>query len=386
MKFFHLSDLHIGKQLHHYNMSAEQTDILQQILALAAKELPDAVLLAGDIYDTPVPSAESVAIFDKFLTGLSEITPQITILMIAGNHDSARRLSFANNILEKHGVHIAGLPPMQPEEHLKCVTLSDEYGEVDFYLLPFTKPSYVRKVFEEEITGYDMAVRRVLERETIDTSKRNVLVSHQFYTASGKAPEVSDSEVHMAGGIENVDVSVLEPFDYAALGHIHRPQWMGKEIYRYCGTPLSYSVSEASEEKSVTVVELGAKGSEPLIRKLPLEPLRQVRKLSGTLEEILNDTQAEWNHDFVSITLTDDVEAYRPKERLEERFDHILEIRVDNARTRKMLAFSGEKVELKSPYEAFQSFFGEMNGREMTEEESRLIQTVINRQKEMEDA
>ena len=386
MKFFHLSDLHIGKQLHHYNMSAEQTDILQQILALAAKELPDAVLLAGDIYDTPVPSAESVAIFDKFLTGLSEVTPQITILMIAGNHDSARRLSFANNILEKHGVHIAGLPPMQPEEHLKCVTLSDEYGEVDFYLLPFTKPSYVRKVFEEEITGYDMAVRRVLERETIDTSKRNVLVSHQFYTASGKAPEVSDSEVHMAGGIENVDVSVLEPFDYAALGHIHRPQRMGKEIYRYCGTPLSYSVSEASEEKRVTVVELGAKGSEPLIRKLPLEPLRQVRKLSGTLEEILNDTQAEWNHDFVSITLTDDVEAYRPKERLEERFDHILEIRVDNARTRKMLAFSGEKVELKSPYEAFQSFFGEMNGREMTEEESRLIQTVINRQKEIEDA
>lgn len=385
MKFFHLSDLHIGKQLHHYNMSAEQTDILQQILLLARQEMPDAVLIAGDIYDTPVPSAESVAIFDRFLTELSAITPEITILVIAGNHDSARRLSFANNILEKHGVYIEGLPPMQPEEHVKCVTLSDEEGEVDFYLLPFTKPSYVRKVFDEEITGYDMAVRKLLERETIDTSKRNVIVSHQFYTASGMAPEMSDSEVHMAGGIENVDVSVLEPFDYAALGHIHRPQRMGKEIYRYCGTPLSYSVSEALDEKSVTVVELGAKGGEPVIRKLPLEPLRQVRKLTGTLEKILTDTPEEWNHDFVSITLTDDIEAYRPKEQLEERFDHILEIRVDNARTRKMLAFSGEKVELQSPYDAFQSFFYEMNGREMTAEESSLIQTVINMQKEMED-
>lgn len=385
MKFFHLSDLHIGKQLHHYNMSAEQTDILQQILEMAERELPDAVVLAGDIYDTPVPSAESVAIFDKFLTGLCAITPQITIFMIAGNHDSARRLSFANNILEKHGVYIAGLPPMQPDEHLKCVTLSDEYGEVAFYLLPFTKPSYVRKVFDEEITGYDMAVRKLLEREPVDTAKRNVLVSHQFYTASGKSPELSDSEVHMAGGIENVDVSVLEPFEYAALGHIHRPQRMGKENYRYCGTPLSYSVSEALDEKSVTVVELGAKGSAPLIRSLPLVPLRQVRRLTGTLEEILADTKEEWNHDFVSITLTDEVEAYRPKERLEERFDHILEIRVDNARTRQMLAFSGEKVELKSPYEAFATFFGEMNGREMTAEESSLIQTVINRQKEMKD-
>lgn len=260
MKFFHLSDLHIGKQFYHYNMNAEQRDILSQIVALAEREKPDAVVLAGDIYDSPIPSAEAVSVFDSFLTALSSIEPQIAVLVIAGNHDSARRIDFASSILEKHKVHIAGMPPVREEEHLKKVTLTDAYGEVDFYLLPFTKPSYVRNLFEEEIPDYDTAVRKLIERETLDTGKRNVLVSHQFYTASGREPSTCDSEVRMVGGIENVDTAALLPFDYAALGHIHRPQKMGKPEYRYCGTPLQYSISEAQDEKSVTVVTLLEKG------------------------------------------------------------------------------------------------------------------------------
>lgn len=378
MKFFHLSDLHIGKQLYHYHMGAEQRMILAQIVELAEREKPDAVILAGDIYDSPVPSAEAVSIFDKFLTDLCETLPKTAVFVIAGNHDSARRLDFASSILAKHRVHIAGLPPMRAEEKIKRVTLADGYGEVDFYLLPFVKPSYVRAVFEEEIPDYDTAVRKLLEREEIDDTKRNVIISHQFYTAGGQKPEICESETHMVGGIENVDVAVLGAFDYAALGHIHRSQKMGREIYRYCGTPLQYSVSEAGNEKSVTMVTLREKGKEPQIETIPLKPLRNVRKLVGTLAEITDSADETLRHDFVSVTLTDEVEVYQPKAYLEEYFDHILEIRIDNARTRKLLDFEEEEQESLHPYEAFVRFFAEMNGRELTEEEEVLLRQVTN--------
>ena len=196
MKLFHLSDLHIGKQLHHYNLAAEQREMLAQIVALAESGHPDAILIAGDIYDTPVPSAEAVSVFDTFLSALCEIEPQIAVMIIAGNHDSARRIDFASSILAKHEVYIAGLPPMQEGETIRRVTLADGYGEVDFYLLPFVKPGYVRKLFDEEIKGYDMAVRRLIEREEIDPARRNVILSHQFYTAGGKEPATCDSEIH----------------------------------------------------------------------------------------------------------------------------------------------------------------------------------------------
>lgn len=382
MKIFHLSDLHIGKQLHHYNMIAEQRDILKQIVALTEREHPDAVVIAGDIYDVPVPSAEAVTVFDEFLSALNEIKPQIAVLVIAGNHDSARRIDFASSILEKHAVHIAGMPPVKCEEQMKKVTLSDKYGEVHFYLLPFLKPGYVRRLFDEEITSYDMAVQKVIERENVDESARNVLVSHQFYTAGGVAPKTCESEIRVVGGIENVDTKILERFDYAALGHIHRAQKMGRDENRYCGTPLQYSVSEAGEEKGITVVELKEKGKKPVISTLPLKPMRQVRRLEGTLDEILSGATEESRQDYVSIVLTDEVEPYQPKERLEANFDYILEIRIDNARTRKLLDFSEEEVENLSPYEAFAAFFAEMNGRKMTEEEDSVIRETINRETE----
>ena len=375
MKFFHLSDLHIGKQLHHYNLCGEQRRILSQIVELAERERPDAVVIAGDIYDVSVPSAEAVSVFDHFLTELCAIEPQIPVLFIAGNHDSAKRIDFARDILARSRLYIAGMPPVTEEEHIKKVTLSDEFGEVDFYLLPFVKPGYVRAVFEEEITSYDMAVRKLIEREEVDRSKRNVIVSHQFYTASGKEPEITDSETHLVGGIENVDIAALDMFEYAALGHIHRAQKVGRETARYSGTPLPYSVSEADDNKCITVVELKEKGSEPQITKLLLEPVHHVRKLVGTLEEVLQKT--EWSEDYVSITLTDEIEAFRPKERLEEVFSRILEIRIDNSRTRKLLDIQTEEVEAENPFEAFEHFFSEMNGRAMSEEERALMTDVF---------
>ena len=382
MKFFHLSDLHIGKQLYHYSLLADQEHILKQIVEAAREELPDAVLIAGDIYDVPVPSGEAVALFDSFLSSLNDIVPQIPVLLIAGNHDSARRIDFASSILAKHDVYIAGMPPVQPEESIKKVTLTDDHGEVDFYLLPFVKPSYVRKLFDEEIKNCDLAVKKLLERENIDPSRRNVLVSHQFYTAGSSAPETSDSEIHMVGGIENVDVMVLEPFTYAALGHIHKGQRIGKEQYRYCGSPLPYSVSEAGTEKSITIVELKEWGSAPEIRMYPLKPLRQVRKLTGTLEEILAEADEEMRGDFVSITLTDEVEAYHPKETLEEKFSRILEIRIDNERTRSILEFSEEPMQNTNPYEAFLTFFRDMNGRGMTGQEEKMLREVLQEETE----
>ena len=383
MKFFHLSDLHIGKQLHHYNMIAEQRDILGKIVALAEREKPDAVLIAGDVYDTPVPSAEAVSVFDEFLTALNDLEPEVTVCIIAGNHDSAKRIDFASDILAKHRVMIAGMPPVTREETIRKVSFFDAYGEVYIYLLPFVKPSYVRNLNDSDITTYDEAVRLVIERENIDTAKRNILVSHQFYTAAGREPETSDSEIRMVGGIENVDTAVLEPFDYAALGHIHRKQKIGRVQNRYCGTPLQYSVSEAGDEKTVTMVELLEKGSEPHITELPLTPMRRVRKMIGHLDGILNAAAEDNCHDYVSITLTDEVEAYQPKEKLEQVYDHILEIKIDNERTRKILEFSEEEVESLDPYDAFVTFFQEMNGREMTENEDNVILTVMNGEKEV---
>ena len=392
MKFFHLSDLHIGKQLHHYNMIAEQRDILGKIVALAEREKPDAVLIAGDIYDTPVPSAEAVSVFDEFLTALNDLEPEVTVCIIAGNHDSAKRIDFASDILAKHRVMIAGMPPVTREETIRKVSFFDAYGEVCIYLLPFVKPSYVRNLIDSDITTYDEAVRLVIERENIDTAKRNILVSHQFYIAAGREPETSDSEIRMVGGIENVDTAVLEPFDYAALGHIHRKQKIGRVQNRYCGTPLQYSVSEAGDEKTVTMVELLEKGSEPQIRRLPILCHPDVKRVRGTLEELklLSDTMEKMPDGsgradaYVSVVLTDEKEMYDFRERLEELFAHILEIRVDNERTRKRLEEEPEEKGAVTPFQAFASFYEAVRHCPMTEEQETILARMVEEAEEEE--
>ena len=383
MRIFHLSDLHIGLKLINRDLREDQEYILDPIIQKAAEKVPDAIVIAGDIYDKAVPSAEAVEVFDHFIGKLRNAVPDSVIMMISGNHDSAPRVNCFRSVLDRQKIYMIGIPPQTEEDHIEKVVLQDEYGPVNFYLLPFVKPSYVRNLNDSDITTYDEAVRLVIERENIDTAKRNILVSHQFYTAAGREPETSDSEIRMVGGIENVETADLKPYDYAALGHIHRKQKIGRVQNRYCGTPLQYSVSEAGDEKTVTMVELLEKGSEPHITELPLTPMRRVRKMIGHLDGILNAAAEDNCHDYVSITLTDEVEAYQPKEKLEQVYDHILEIKIDNERTRKILEFSEEEVESLDPYDAFVTFFQEMNGRAMTEDEDNVIRTVINGEKEV---
>ena len=382
MRFFHLSDLHIGKHLHYYNLKEDQMHILNEIISYAKEIHPEAIVIAGDIYDKSVPSAEAVTIFDDFLTELSEIRPEIPVMIISGNHDSAERLSYAGGILKKSQIYVAGNVPGSKEEYLQKITLKDEYGEMDFYLLPFMKPSYVKKVFDEVPESYTEAVKMILERENIDKTRRNVLVSHQFYTNGGEKPETCDSESISVGGIDNVDISAIEQFDYVALGHIHRAQTVGKDSIRYCGTPLKYSVSEANHEKCLTMVTLKDKEDTPEITKLPLHPLHDVRKKKGKLEEILNGATEDDRQDYVSITLTDEIEPYRPKERLENVYERILEIRIDNTRTRnKLLDYEEEEISM-DPFEVFGKFFEEMQGRLLSEEECVFMEKIFEQEEE----
>ena len=382
MRFFHLSDLHIGKHLHHYNLKEDQKHILNEIVFYAKELHPDAIVIAGDVYDKSVPSAEAVTIFDDFLTDLSEIVPAIPVMIISGNHDSPERLQYASRILSKYHVHMSGNVPRTKEEHLTTLTLEDEYGKVNFYLLPFMKPSHVRNIFEEAPDSYTEAVKMILEREDIEIAERNVLISHQFYTCGGEKPETCDSEVISVGGIDNVDVSAVDKFDYVALGHIHGAQVVGNSHIRYCGTPLKYSVSEVNHDKHLTLVTLNAKGEEPKVTKLPLHPLRDVKKKKGMLTDILSEAAGADAQDYVSITLTDEIEPYRPKEQLENVYEKILEIRIDNARTRNKLLISDEEDIALDPAETFAKFFMEMQGRELKEEEILFMQNIFNQEKE----
>lgn len=387
MKFFHLSDLHIGKQLHRYNLKEDQQVILKEVITYAKELRPDAIVIAGDIYDKSVPSAEAVNVFDEFLTDLSEITPEIPILIISGNHDSPDRLKYASEILKRHHIYLAGNVPERPEEHIEKVTLHDAYGEVDFYLLPFMKPAYVKNIFADGTPEtYSDAVKEIIKREKIDyRDKRNILVSHQFYVGEkAESPETCDSEVFSVGGIDNVDIGSVKEFDYVALGHLHGAQCIGKPEIRYCGTLLKYSVSESTQNKSLTVVTLKAKGEKPEIENYPLHPLRDVRKKKGTLDEIIKEAQETEKDDYISITLTDEIDPYKPKEQLERIFSHILEIRVDNQRTRTKLKEMDEELVMKDPFTSFAEFYKEMQGREMNGEEETIMKEIFDKAKGVE--
>lgn len=382
MRFFHLSDLHIGKQLHHYSLKEDQEHILGEIIEYAGKLHPDAVVIAGDIYDKPVPSAEAVTLFDDFLTRLAKIRPQIPVMIISGNHDSADRLRYAAGILKEEKIYLAGSVPQKEEEHIEKVALKDEWGEVNFFLLPFLKPAYVRRLFEENPPEtYSDAVNRLIKRENINfKDERNVLISHQFYMGS-YLPETCDSETISIGGLDQIDITGVEPFDYVALGHLHGKQKVKDEHIRYCGTPLKYSVSEASHTKALTVVTLGEKGKSVKIEEYPLHPLRDVRKITGKLKEILKEERSP--EDYVSITLTDETDPYHPKEQLEIVFSKILEVRIDNTRTRTKW-MEAEELVLKTPEENFADFFEKMQGRTMDPEEETLILQILEEAREDE--
>ncbi|CRZ33504.1 exodeoxyribonuclease I subunit D [Herbinix hemicellulosilytica] len=388
MKIFHISDLHIGKYLHFYNLKDNQIAILDQIVDKVKKYRPDVLIIAGDIFDKSIPSAESYTVFDRFLIDLSQIRPGIPVLIIAGNHDSADRLNYASSFLEKHNIYISVYPPRKDDEYLKKVVLDDEYGTVNFYLLPFTKPAYVKHLFEEgRITSYDAAIKALIERENINYNERNVLVSHQFYVAGDSVPETCDSEqVYISvGGIDSVDIRAVEKFDYVALGHLHGAQSIGKKHIRYSGTPLKYSVSEEKHVKSITMVTIKEKGSDIAIEEIPLNALQDVRSIKGTLREVIGMATDENRHDFVSITLTDEEELYKPKDQLEEHYDHILEVKIENSRTKAQLMDTYSEITVLNPFEAFKQFYLDIQGVPMSDEEEKIMSEVINSIKEVRE-
>ena len=376
MNFFHLSDLHIGLKLLNRDMREDQKYILKQIADLAGEKQPDAVVIAGDIYDKAVPSAEAVEVFDKFISRLNEAAPRAEIMIVSGNHDSGTRVNLFRSVLQRHKIHMIGLPPQTPEEYIEKVTMPDEFGNVNFYLLPFVKPSMLKAIVGTDESGnnltYDETLRRLLQRENINTRERNVLVSHQFYLPAGTDPdevERMDSEIVTVGNVDEVCADVLQPFDYAALGHIHKPMQVGSDRFRYCGTPLACSVSEAGQQKGIIWVKIGAKGNVST-EVLPLMPLRQVRVIRGDLEEVLQ----QGSDDYVTVVLTDkrDYDVIDMKDRLYLAFPNLLEIRRDVQRTVDY-SLRREAAEKLAPFDLCNSFL-----KDLDEEEKMILRDVIN--------
>lgn len=373
MKLIHLSDLHLGKRVNEFSMLEDQQYILEEILRIIDSEKPDGVLIAGDVYDKTVPSAEAVTLLDEFLVQLSKRDTQT--FLISGNHDSAERLAFGGRLMEQSGIHIARVY----NGVLAPLTLRDEYGPVDLYLLPFLRPVQVRRFFpESEIATYTEAMAAVLGAADIDKTHRNVLVTHQFVTGA----QTCDSEELSVGGTDNVDVSVFDDLDYVALGHIHGPQKIGRETVRYCGTPLKYSFSEVGHKKSVTVVELAEKGS-VAIRTVPIVPKRDMSELRGAYNELMlreNYEGKPFRNDYLRITLTDEEDIPNAVNNLRTVYPYIMRLDYDNRRTRTESHVDGaEQVERKRPLTLFEEFYESQNGQPMSEEQRSFAKQLMER-------
>lgn len=371
MKLIHLSDLHLGKRVNEFSMLEDQTYILAEILRIVEGESPDAVLIAGDVYDKSVPSAEAVELFDSFLVSLSQ--QNIQVFVISGNHDSPERLAFGGRLMDSSGIHMS---PVY-SGRIEPFPLTDRFGTVNIYMLPFIKPAHVRRFFpDSEPASYTDALRTAIEQMSIHTLERNVLITHQFVTGAQR----SDSEDISVGGTDNVDVSVFDAFDYVALGHIHTPQHVCRETVRYCGTPLKYSFSEAGHQKSVTVVELEEKGRVQ-IRTLPLSPRRDLREIRGSYMELTARGFYEDfpRDDYLRIVLTDEEDILDAVSRLRVIYPNLMQLDYDNRRTRNSsTALEGAgQLRQKSPLELFAEFYEKQNGQPMSAEQSQLIQSLV---------
>ena len=370
MKFFHLSDLHLGKRINEFSMLEDQWDILQKIVVLAKANKPDAVLIAGDVYDKSMPIVEAVQLLDRFLVWLNEL--EITVFIVSGNHDNAERVAFGAELMKNSNIHIV----QSYNGKIAPVILSDRHGDINIWMLPYLKPALVRRRFpDREIVTCSDAVFAALSNVNFDASTRNVLVAHQFVTGA----ITSESEEISVGGSENVDDSVFDGFDYVALGHIHRPQKIGRETLRYCGTPLKYSFSEASHTKSVTVVDMAGKG-DITITELPLAPLREMREIRGTYNEVVNRNNYRGTNtdDYVRILLTDEHDEPDAMAKLRNIYPNLMRLEYDNRRTRA--AFSFENVastEKKTPSQLFGELFEMQNGEPMNEEQSKYVVSLF---------
>lgn len=370
MKFLHLSDLHIGKRVNEVSMLDDQAYILDQILDIADTEQPDAVLIAGDIYDRSIPSNEAVTLFDDFLVKLAK--RHLPVLMISGNHDSPERLSFGGRLLDASGIYIS------PVYHgdIQPITLTDSYGPVHFWLLPFIRPAHVRRFFPDEpIESYTDACRTVISHMPIDPAERNVLITHQFVTGA----VTCESEELSVGGTDNVDASIFDVFDYVALGHIHGPQNIGSNRIRYCGTPLKYSFSEADHHKSVTVVTLGKKGTLNL-QLSPLLPRHDLRQIRGSFATLTDKSSYEGTtlNDYLHVILTDEEDIPEAVGKLRLIYPNIMKLSYDNTRTRTdQIIDAATDVQRKTPLELFEELYEMQNNQPMSEEQRTFAQDLI---------
>lgn len=371
MKFLHLSDLHIGKRVNEISMIDDQKYILDEILRVIDDEKPEAVLISGDVYDTGVPSAEAVSLFNEFICNLAERKTEI--LIISGNHDNSARLSCYGSLIESSGVHISpvynGL--------VKPVILNDEYGKISFWMLPFIKPANVKSVFPDaEIESYTDACKVAIENMDIDPCERNVILTHQFVTGASTC----ESEEISVGGTDNVSSAVFDVFDYVALGHIHGPQNIGSNRIRYCGTPLKYSFSERNHHKSVTVVELKEKGN-PEIHLVPLNPKHDLREIKGFFNELYN--KELYSEDYIHVILTDEEDVSEAVGRLRTVYPNIMHLSYENTRTSRnqIIDFSND-MQNKSPIELFEELYLKQNNQHMSEIQKEFTIELIEAIKE----
>ncbi len=386
MKLIHLSDLHIGKRVNEFSMLEDQKYILTQILSVVREERAGGVILAGDIYDKTVPPTEAVQVFDSFLTKLAEM--QCLVFVISGNHDSAERLAFGAQLMSGRGVYFS---PVY-DGNVRKIVLTDESGEVAIHMLPFVKPAVVRHALENEDVRQEESAQKNLEIRTcqdavcavvnhmeIDPTQRNVLVAHQFVTGAS----CCESEEVSVGGLDQIDASLFDAFDYVALGHIHSPQYVTRPEVRYCGTPLKYSFSEAEQEKSITVVDLEEKGV--TIRTVPLKPLRDMRKIRGTYLEVTARSFYENTNtdDYVQITLTDEEDVPDGLQKLRVIYPNLMRLEYDNKRTREShMVDAADAVEQKSELELFGEFFALQNNQPMSEVQVHFMEKLIRELRE----
>ena len=376
MRFLHLSDLHLGKRVHGFSMIEDQKHILQQIEAIARAQRPQAVLIAGDLYDKGVPPTEAVELLDGFLTRLLGMGAQV--LIVSGNHDSPERLGFAGQILSSSGLHIAGALHREIER----IRLTDETGSVDFYLLPYVKAAKAAALYPQaQIDTCDAAVRAMLADIPQETGVRRVLVAHQFVAAPGEQPERCDSETLQVGGVDSVMAGAFEGFDYVALGHLHRAQRVGRETVRYAGSPLKYSFSEARGGKSATLVELGTERAD--VKLLPLTPQRDMRELRGRLQDLI-EAAAGGSEDYVRAVLTDTQPLYDAIGQLRRVYPNVMELAFErDAALAGREALHRVDVRNRTPLELFEDFFAHQAGDEMTEMQREVVLSALKRAQDM---
>lgn len=372
MKIMHLSDLHIGKKVNEYSMLQDQIYILKEILQIIDDEKVETVIIAGDVYDRSLPPNEALGLFDEFLYQLSG--RNVNVFVISGNHDSPERISYCGRMMTENKIFLS---PVY-DGNVKPITLNDDYGEVNFYLLPFIRPADIRRYFpDENIENYTDAVKVAIDNMNVDFNERNILVTHQFVTGA----ELSESEDIIVGGTDNVSGEVFDGFDYVALGHIHREQTVGKDNIRYCGTPLKYSFSEAKHIKSVTILDFNDKGNIEY-SKIPLTPFRDMREIRGTYYELTLKSSYERTNteDYLHITLTDEEDIPDAIGKLRSIYPNIMKLDYDNLRTRGSGTVDAiENIESKSPFELFAELFKQQNNQDMSEEQEEIMRNLIDK-------